>query len=54
MIDEAENGTVCIPKKLVDKVIEMLPKLVSADERVVKEVENGMTVKEAFKLFRGK
>jgi regulator of RNase E activity RraA len=54
MIDPAERGAVCIPRKLVDRVLEMLPKLVAADERVMKEVEQGMTVQEAFKLHRGK
>jgi len=54
MIDPNERGAVCIPRKLVDKVLDMLPKLVSADEKVMKEVESGMTVGEAFKLHRGK
>ena len=54
MVDPAELGAVCIPAKLLDKVLEMLPRLVSADEKVMKDVEAGMTVKEAFKLHRGK
>jgi hypothetical protein len=54
MIDPTELGAVCIPAKLLDKVLEMLPKLVAADEKVIKDVEEGMTVGEAFKLHRGK
>ncbi|KAF2674066.1 RraA-like protein [Microthyrium microscopicum] len=54
MIDPVERGAVCIPLKLLDKVLELLPKLVGADEKVIKDVEGGMTVQEAFKLHRGK
>jgi len=54
MIDQSELGAVCIPLKLLGKVLEMLPQLVSADEKVMKDVQAGMTVAEAFKRHRGK
>jgi hypothetical protein len=54
MIDPAERGAVCIPSELVTEVLQMLPKLVEADENVIRDVEGGMRVAEAFKLHRGK
>lgn len=53
-MDPGSNAAVCIPAKLMDQVLELLPKLVSADEKVMKDVENGVSVTEAFKLYRGK
>jgi hypothetical protein len=54
MMDPGSNAAVCIPAKLMDQVLELLPKLVSADEKVMKDVEDGVSVTEAFKLHRGK
>jgi hypothetical protein len=54
MIDPSENGAVCIPFKLLDKVLELVPKLVAADEKVIKDVEDGSSVQDAFKKHRGK
>ncbi len=54
MMDSTERGAVCIPRGLLQKVLEMLPKLVAADEKVVEDVEAGGTVAEAFKKHRGK
>lgn len=53
MIDPAESGVVVIPRKAVDKVLEMLPKLVEADENVMAMVIGGGEVGEAFRKFRG-
>lgn len=53
MIDEEENGVVAIPQGKIVDVLEMLPKLVSADEKVIEDVEAGVSVKEAFKKHRG-
>ena len=47
------NGVVIIPQNLVTKVIEMLPDLMEADDRVKEDVAKGMTVQEAFKKHRG-
>jgi hypothetical protein len=54
MIDPASKAAVCIPLRLLDTVLEMLPKLVAADENVIKDVEDGVSVAEAFKRHRGK
>jgi len=52
IIDPSERGVVSIPARLLQKVLEMVPKLVAADEKVVKDVENGVTVSEAFRRYR--
>lgn len=52
MIDPFENGAVAVPQGKVDEVLELLPKLVGADEKVIKDVEDGVSVKEAFKKHR--
>lgn len=52
VFSDAVNGVIVIPKEKVGDVVEMLPKLVQADDRVKEEVKNGMTVKEAFKKHR--
>jgi regulator of RNase E activity RraA len=52
MIDPFENGVVAVPQGMVDKLLELLPKLVGADEKVIKEVEAGVSVQEAFKKHR--
>jgi len=53
MIDPAESGIVVIPRTAVSKVLEMLPKLVEADENVMAMVVGGGEVGEAFRKFRG-
>lgn len=41
-----------IPKGKVGDVLQLLPKLVQADEKVKGAVEAGMSVGEAFGMFR--
>ncbi|PSN73765.1 DlpA domain-containing protein [Corynespora cassiicola Philippines] len=53
MIDPSENGVVSVPQALVDDVLELLPQLVGADEKVIADVETGVSVKEAFQRHRG-
>jgi len=53
VFSDAINGVIIIPVEKVSEVVDMLPKLVAADDRVKEEVKNGMTVKEAFKKHRG-
>jgi regulator of RNase E activity RraA len=48
-----ENGCVVIPQELVGKVVELLPRLVGADEKVKEDVAKGVSVKEAFQRHRG-
>jgi hypothetical protein len=54
MVDSVSKAIVCIPLKLLSRVLEILPKLVAADEKVMKDVEEGVSVQEAFKRHRGK
>ncbi|RDI79399.1 hypothetical protein Vi05172_g10671 [Venturia inaequalis] len=53
MIDPAESGIVVVPRKAVDEVLRILPKLVEADENVMAMVVSGGEVGEAFRRFRG-
>lgn len=46
------EGVVVIPQQLVDQVIDLIPKLVAADERVKTDVENGSAVAVAFQNHR--
>ncbi|KAJ8612743.1 hypothetical protein MRB53_037319 [Persea americana] len=52
VVADPVNGVVVIPQAHLDKVIELLPKLTGADDKVKEAVKNGMTVKEAFDTFR--
>ncbi len=46
------NGVVIIPRDKIDQVLELLPGLVAADDKVKEDVLKGMSVYEAFKLHR--
>lgn len=52
MTDPFENGVVAVPQGKVDELLELLPKLVGADEKVIADVAQGVTVQEAFKRHR--
>lgn len=52
MIDPFENGVVAVPQGKVEELLELLPKLVGADEKVIADVEAGVSVQEAFKRHR--
>lgn len=52
MIDPFENGIVAVPQGKVDELLELLPKLVGADEKVIADVRAGVSVQEAFKRHR--
>ncbi|KAF2136216.1 uncharacterized protein K452DRAFT_292585 [Aplosporella prunicola CBS 121167] len=54
MLDPTENAAVVIPLKKLDEALELLPRLVEADEKVMKDVKAGGTVGEAFAKYRGK
>jgi regulator of RNase E activity RraA len=49
---DALEGVVAIPKDLLDDVIDLMPKLVHADEMVKEDVQAGFSVFEAFKKHR--
>ena len=52
VIDPSENGIVSIPQTKLDAVLELLPQLVAADEKVMEDVEKGVDVGEAFRRHR--
>ena len=52
MIDPFENGVVAVPQGKVEELLELLPKLVEADEKVVADVGSGVSVEEAFRRHR--
>ncbi|KAI4909654.1 hypothetical protein J4E90_008353 [Alternaria incomplexa] len=52
MIDPFENGVVAVPQGKVDELLDLLPKLIEADERVIADVCRGVSVEEAFKRHR--
>ncbi len=47
------NGVVVIPRDKLDAVLELLPRLTAADDKVKEDVLKGMSVYDAFKLHRG-
>lgn len=48
------NGVVCLPKVLAERVLELLPGIVEADEKVANDIRNGVPVADAFARHRGK
>jgi regulator of RNase E activity RraA len=52
MIDPFENGVVVVPKGKVEELLDLLPKLVEADEKVIQDVGRGVSVEEAFRKHR--
>ncbi|BFZ60524.1 hypothetical protein YB2330_001560 [Saitoella coloradoensis] len=48
------DGVVCCPKEKVEEVLELMPKLTIADDNVMGDVKNGVSIAEAFKTHRGK
>ncbi|KAL6158548.1 hypothetical protein ACJQWK_03190 [Exserohilum turcicum] len=52
MIDPFENGVVAVPQGKVDELLELLPRLIEADEKVTADVGQGVSVEEAFKRHR--
>lgn len=47
------EGVVVIPRDLLDQVLETMPKLIAVDDKVKEAVEQGSSVQDAFKKFRG-
>ncbi|KAK1027971.1 hypothetical protein LTR33_017414, partial [Friedmanniomyces endolithicus] len=46
------NGVVCIPQHLAEKVVEMIPSQLEADEKVAADIRNGRLVAESMKEHR--
>jgi regulator of RNase E activity RraA len=52
VLDEAEKGIVVIPKEKLAEVAELLPGLKEADDAVLRDVRDGVDLKEAFQRHR--
>ncbi len=52
MFCDPAEGVVAIPRDLLDALLEVLPRLVEADDRVKEDVKNGVSVQEAFAKHR--
>jgi regulator of RNase E activity RraA len=52
MLDPWELGAVAVPLGLVEALLELLPQLVAADEKVAAAVSEGTSVQEAFRQHR--
>lgn len=52
VFSEPGSGVVIIPKSKAIEVLDLLPRLVLADNMVKEEVSKGMSVQEAFATFR--
>lgn len=49
-----EDGVVCVPRDLVDRVVQLAEKGREIDSRCMKDIMAGSGVQEAFKRHRGK
>lgn len=52
VFSDPANGVVIIPQSKLEQVLELLPRLVGADDKVKEAVMNGMSVQQAFKEYR--
>jgi regulator of RNase E activity RraA len=52
VISDPASGVVIIPQSKLEQVLELLPRLVGADNQVKEAVMNGMPVQQAFKKYR--
>lgn len=43
-----------LPAGLAEQVLEIIPKVVSADDKCAEAIKGGMSVEQAFATFRGK
>lgn len=48
------DGVVCLPARLAEDVLQMVPGIADANDKCAKAIQNGIKVEEAFGLFRGK
>lgn len=48
------NGVVCVPQNLAERILEILPSLVHADEQMAVAISHGSTFVDASKTYRKK
>lgn len=49
-----QDVVVALPSELAEKVLELIPGIVDADEKAAEAIRGGMSVQVAFKTSRGK
>jgi regulator of RNase E activity RraA len=49
-----EDGVVCVPQGIVEKVIKLAKKGREVDEKILEDIKAGKSVQASFKLHRGK
>lgn len=50
---DSVNGVVVIPREKIEEVVELIPRITAADDKIIVDVGKGMSVREAFNLHRG-
>lgn len=48
------DGVVILPADLAEQVLELVPKIVKADQLCAEAIRRGVSVQEAFSSYRGK
>lgn len=48
------DGVVVLPADLAEQVLELVPKIVEADQMCAEAIQRGISVQEAFAVYRGK
>ena len=48
------NGVVCLPQDLAEEVLDIIPKLLDADEKCAAGIRKGRSVQDVFKEYRGR
>ena len=48
-----EDGVVCVPPRLAERVVELCVERKEQDERVLEAVNGGETMEESMRRFRG-
>ena len=53
VFSDPANGVVVIPQDKVAKVLDLLPSMIAADDRVKDDVAAGVSVQDSFRKHRG-
>jgi regulator of RNase E activity RraA len=49
-----EDGVVCVPREMVERVVQRASAAREVDERCLKDIKDGLGVRESFRKHRGK
>lgn len=48
------NGVVCLPQELAERVLDMIPSIVTADQKCAEGIKAGRSVENVFREYRGR